>query len=89
MHHGRITKCGNKWIRWACIEAVYPALIKDPALAELYYRLKAVKGANVAKVAVAKRLLTMAYRVLLEARAYRSMEEQVQWRRSLVAPIHI
>lgn len=68
VHHGRITKQGNKWIRWACIEAVYPAIRKDPALAAMYERLKAAKGANVAKVAVAKRLLTIAYRLLTEGR---------------------
>jgi len=76
LHHGRITKRGNKWIRWACIEAVYPATRQDPALAALYQRLKVAKGANVAKVAVAKRLLTIAYRVLKEGRPYRSADEQ-------------
>ncbi len=80
-HHGRITKRGNKWIRWACIEAVYPATRQDPELAALYQRLKAAKGANVAKVAVAKRLLTIAYRVLSEGRPYRPAEEQAQLRR--------
>jgi transposase len=74
VHHGRITKQGNRWIRWACIEAVYPAIRKDPALAAMYARLKAAKGANVAKVAVAKRLLTIAYRLLSEARPYRPAE---------------
>lgn len=48
VHHGRITKRGNKWIRWACIEAVYPATRQDPELAALYQRLKAAKGAHVA-----------------------------------------
>jgi transposase len=78
VHHGRITKRGNKWIRWACIEAVYPAIRQDPALRALYERLKIAKGANVAKVAVAKRLLTIAYRVLSEARPYRPADEQAR-----------
>jgi transposase len=81
IHHGRITKRGNKWIRWACIEAVYPAVRQDPQLAVLYQRLKVAKGANVAKVAVAKRLLTIAYRVLREGRPYRCAAEQTQWKR--------
>jgi transposase len=81
VHHGRITKRGNKWIRWACIEAVYPATRQDPALAALYRRLKVAKGANVAKVAVAKRLLTIAYRVLREGRPYRPADEQAALRR--------
>ncbi|HUW13724.1 MAG TPA: IS110 family transposase [Anaerolineae bacterium] len=83
LHHGRITKQGNKWIRWACIEAVYPAIRKDPALAAMYERLKAAKGANVAKVAVAKRLLTIAYRLLTEGRPYRPAQEQAPLRRRI------
>jgi len=81
VHHGRITKQGNKWMRWACIEAAYPAIRQDRDLAALYERLKAAKGANVAKVAVAKRLLTIAYRVLSEGRPYRPAEEQARLRR--------
>ena len=81
VHHGCITKQGNKWIRWACIEAVYPAIRKDPALAAIYERLKAAKGANVAKVAVAKRLLIIAYRVLSEGRPYRPTNEQASLRK--------
>jgi len=88
-HHGRITKQGNKWIRWACIEAVYPAIRTDPALAALYERLKPAKGANVAKVAVAKRLLTIAYRLLTESRPYRPATQPVRTRRrvSPAAPV--
>jgi len=81
VHHGRITKQGNKWLRWACVEAVYPAIRHDPDLAVLYARLKTAKGANVAKVAVAKRLLTIAYRVLSEGRPYRLAAEQAELKR--------
>ena len=81
VHHGRITKQGNKWLRWACVEAVYPAIRHDPDLAVLYARLKTAKGANVAKVAVAKRLLTIAYRVLSEGRPYRPAAEQAGLKR--------
>ena len=89
VRHGRITKQGNKWIRWACIEAVYPAIRKDPALAAMYERLKPAKGANVAKVAVAKRLLTIAYRLLTENRPYRPAAQRVGIRRRIspAAPV--
>jgi len=82
VHHGRITKRGNKWIRWACIEAAYPAIREDAGLRCLYERLKIAKGANVAKVAVAKRLLTIAYRMLRENRPYRPADEQALLRSS-------
>lgn len=68
--HGRIIKAGNKWLRWAFVEAVSPAIAADPALKFDYERLKATKGANRAKVAVARKLLTIAYQVLRDKRDY-------------------
>ena len=68
--HGRITKTGNKWLRWAFIEAVQPAISCDADLFAYYQRLKMKKGANAAKVATARRLLTIVYRVLRQERLY-------------------
>jgi transposase len=68
--HGRIIKTGNKWLRWAFIEAVHPAISCDADLFAYYQRLKIKKGANAAKVATARRLLTIAYRVLSQDRLY-------------------
>lgn len=68
--HGHITKQGSVWLRWAVVEAVYPAVRKDFALGALYKRLARRKGPNVAKIAVARRLLTIIYRVLTEKRDY-------------------
>ena len=68
--HGRITKTGNKWLRWAFIEAVQPAISCDADLFAYYQRLKMKKGANAAKVATARRLLTIVYRVLSQERLY-------------------
>lgn len=68
--HGRIVKHGNKYLRWALIEAVWPAIRKDLSLREYYESLKARKGANQAKVAVARRLSIIVYRVLSQHRIY-------------------
>lgn len=68
--HGHITKQGSSWLRWAVIEAVHPAIKKDLALGVLYKRLARRKGPNVAKIAVARRLLTIIYRMLTEKRDY-------------------
>lgn len=68
--HGHITKQGSAWLRWAALEAVYPAIKKDLGLRTLYGRLARRKGPNVAKIAVARRLLTIVYRVLTERRDY-------------------
>lgn len=69
-YHGRLIKQGNSWLRWALVEAVYPAIKKDLGLSVLYQRLARRKGANVAKIAVARRLLTIIYRVLTQRRTY-------------------
>ncbi len=68
--HGRITKAGNAWLRWAAVEAVAPATRASLELRALYNRLARRKGPNVAKVAVARRLLTIIYRMLQEKRDY-------------------
>jgi len=68
--HGHITKQGNKWIRWAMVEAVWPAIRKDGELRSYYERLKIKKNANCAKVATAKRLLTIVYRILKDKKYY-------------------
>jgi transposase len=71
MFHGGITKNGNKFLRWALIEAVWPAIRKDSSLRYYYQKIKERKGANAAKVAVARRLLTIIYYMLKENRGYR------------------
>jgi len=81
--HGRITKTGNKWLRWAFIEAVQPAISCDADLFAYYQRLKIKKGANAAKVATARRLLTIVYRVLSQERLYERRSRRVG---SRVAP---
>lgn len=69
--HGRIIKAGNKYLRWSMVEAVWPAIQKDVGLNQYYRRISGRKGANPAKVATARKLLTIVYRVLKENREYR------------------
>lgn len=71
-YHGRIIKQGNKFIRWALIEAVVPAITADAELRNFYYSLKAKKGSNAAKVATARRLLKIVYQVWKENRFYQT-----------------
>jgi len=69
-YHGKIIKAGNRWLRWATVEAVWPGLRADFDLRCYYDRMKRRKGANSAKVATARRLLTIIYRMLKENRPY-------------------
>ena len=69
-YHGKMIKQGNKWLRWAAVEAVWPAVRSDFDLKLFYQRQVRRKSANSAKMATAKRLLTIIYRVLKERREY-------------------
>jgi len=69
-YHGRITKRGNPYLRWAFVEAVCSAIRCDERLRSFYERLKKEKGTKVAKVAVAKKLATIAFCVLRRGRPY-------------------
>ncbi len=68
-YQGKITKQGNRWLRWAMIEAAQQASRKDPWLSEVYERI-ATKGKKKARVAVARKLLEIVYRIWKEKRPY-------------------
>jgi transposase len=59
IHRGRITKQGNRLVRWAAIEAVQ-RLYGGP-IGAARARLAERRGANIAKVAAARKLLTLVY----------------------------
>ena len=67
--NGRIIKQGNKWLRWAFVEAVAPAVATDPQLRAQYDQLK-IRGVNKARVAIARKLLTIAFQILRDQRPY-------------------
>lgn len=60
VHRGHITKQGSKLVRWAAIEAVqrHPTTAKIAADKQ---RIEARRGKNIAKVAAARKLLTLVY----------------------------
>ena len=75
-YHGKIIKEGNHWLRWAVVEAVWPAVRADFDLRLHYERLKKRKKSNVAKVAMARRLLAIIYQILREDRPYVAYERE-------------
>ena len=69
-YQGKITREGNRWLRWAAVEAVWPAIRHDRGLELFYLKYASRKKANAAKVATARRLLTIIYQILKEGRNY-------------------
>lgn len=77
VYHGRLTKQGNKYLRWALVEAVWAAIRTSPWLRGHYERVKARHGANGAKAAVARKLCELVWHVLRERRAYEERRPRV------------
>lgn len=71
-YQGRITKQGNRYIRWALVEAVTHAVAKDPLLLAAYNRLYRKKGKAKARVAIARKLLVSIYYMLKNKEPYQS-----------------
>jgi transposase len=59
VHRGRITKQGNHLVRWAAVEAVQR--LHGGPVGATRARLAERRGANIAKVAAARKLLTLIY----------------------------
>lgn len=68
---GRITKSGNHLLRWALVEAVIPAITSDEELRAEYDFLRKRMNYNKAKVAIARKILAICFRVLKDERAYK------------------
>lgn len=59
VHRGRITKQGNHLVRWAAVEAVQR--LHGGPIGATRARLTERRGANIAKVAAARKLLTLVF----------------------------
>jgi transposase len=68
--HGALTKQGNKWLRWAFVEAVSPAVRKSSYIRRYYAQLKARRGVKAARTATARKLAELAWHMWTEHRCY-------------------
>jgi transposase len=68
VRHGHISKQGSAWLRWILCEAAQRAK-RDPAFAEVYQAIARRRGKKIATTAIARRLLTRAYHLLVAATA--------------------
>jgi transposase len=59
VHRGRITKQGNHLVRWAAVEAVQN--VRDGRIGQARVRIGERRGANIGKVAAARKLLTLVF----------------------------
>jgi Transposase IS116/IS110/IS902 family len=69
--HGRIIKHGSHWLRWTCVEISIHAANGDARFQSLYRRICRRRGLATAKVAVARKLLTLIYAMLKNNQPFR------------------
>ena len=74
---GRLTKQGSKWLRWAVIEAVKPAICSNGEIRYYYERIRYKKGPKAARVATARRLLAIVYRVLRDKDTFKLYKKDI------------
>lgn len=74
-HHGRLVGGNNKLLRWAFVEAVIPAITHDEKLRFEYDLLRKRMGHNKAKVAIARKLLTITFCCLKKNEGYKKMNK--------------
>ena len=61
IRHGKITKQGNKLLRWALVQAAWRVIRYDDNLRNYYARMKNKKGSSKAITATARKLLKKIY----------------------------
>jgi transposase len=76
--HGRITKQGSGWLRWICVEISIHAANGDTRFQSLYRRVCRRRGLATAKVAVARKILTVIYAMLKTNQAFRRRHPRQQ-----------
>lgn len=72
---GRITKTGSKFMRWMLVQAAWSAIKASPNLRLRFATIGRRRGQKVAIIAIARKLATIAFRVLRDKSNY--MEEKL------------
>jgi len=72
VRQGRITRCGNKRVRTCAVEACWILITRDALMRKKYDRLKRMKGAKRAIIAIARNLMVRIRRILLNNEPYAS-----------------
>jgi len=68
--HGRITREGSRWLRWAMVEAAIVHVRCDSPVTRFYHRVAERRGWKLVLVAAARKLVTVCYSVLVNRRPY-------------------
>lgn len=68
---GWITKQGSRWLRWNLVECAHAAVrVRDSKFRAFFMRVRAKKGNKTAYVAVARKMLTVIWHLLVNGETY-------------------
>jgi transposase len=73
--HGRITKEGSPWLRWVMVSAAQKAPTKSPRLQSFFDRIARRHGNQAARVALARKMLMIAYYMLSRNEPYQERQQ--------------
>jgi transposase len=79
--HGRITRQGNRLVRWVMVQAAQTAVRHDERFREFYERYSGRKDPQKAVVAVAHEMLRIVYFMLKRSESYRGEKRGLSWRK--------
>lgn len=71
--HGPLVKSSNHYLKWAFVEAAWKAQTTSPYCRAYFQRIRKHKGANVAIVALARRIAEIVFKILTEKRPYKEI----------------
>jgi len=75
VRHGRITKEGSPWLRWIMVSAAQRAPCASPRLALFFERTLQQHGKKTARVALARKMLSIVYYMLLRRTPYQERQQ--------------
>ena len=87
---GHISKQGSRWLRWVMVEAAVSA-VRNGSLRTLFQRVERRRGTKIARVALARRLLTLCFYALRDddgCRAFPARARTRQIRPGALAQSH-
>ena len=67
---GHITKQGSRWLRWNMVEVAHAAVRAGGRFKRMFLRIASKKGVKTAYVAVARKLLTVVWHLLVNGEKY-------------------
>jgi len=85
---GHISKQGSRWLRWAMVEAAVAAA-RGPSLQRFFGPIKERRGTKIARVALARRLLSLAFYALRDEAGCRAYPVLAHPSRLGVIPGHV